>query len=76
MIRILNEENFYVSRENPTACVCGRAFFVGNSFLLRAVKCTNAFVYLEFYGCYICVDGIYFVTSHGFELLYKGVCYK
>lgn len=50
-------------------------FFVGNSFLLRAVKCTNAFVYLEFYGCYICVDGIYFVTSHGFELLYKGVRY-
>ena len=51
-------------------------FFVGNSFLLRTVKYTNAFVYLEFYGCYICVDGIYFVTSHGFELLYKGVSYK
>lgn len=26
MIRILNEEIFYVSRENPAACVCGRAF--------------------------------------------------
>ena len=36
---------------------------------------TDPFVYLEFYGCYICVDGIYFVTSHGFELLYKGVRY-
>ena len=26
MIRTLNEEIFYVSRENPAACVCGRAF--------------------------------------------------
>ena len=26
MIRILNEEIFYVSRENPAACACGRAF--------------------------------------------------
>ena len=26
MIRILNEEIFYVSRENSAACVCGRAF--------------------------------------------------
>ena len=26
MIRTLYEEIFYVSRENPAACVCGRAF--------------------------------------------------
>ena len=38
VIRILNEEIFYVSRENPAACVCGRAFLCA---YLSFVTCGN-----------------------------------